>query len=350
MADVMDKCALVRSLAHTIPEHGLAELFMTTGNRPTPVLRYPNLGSLVARLSPPNHGAPPFALLRSNGGTGAGSRAGYLGPAYDPFELEVTVVTTRSVLTPDVVVDTRGIVLPPSFPLEQLDNRDTLLRRFDKTFDAAERGADLAAALDVFHEQALGILRSSRTRDALDLTQEPAAARARYGQTPFGQGCLAARRLVEAGVRFVTVGRSDNVWDTHMQNFDSLKTRLLPELDQVLSTLIGDLDQRGLLDSTIVYCAGEFGRTPRINKGAGRDHWARSMSVLIAGGGFKRGHVHGSTDAQGECPAVDPCTPDDMAATIVRQLGIDPHQELQTSTGRPVQLFREGHVLASLLE
>jgi hypothetical protein len=140
-----------------------------------------------------------------------------------------------------------------------------------------------------------------------------------------------------------------NVWDTHLQNFGALKTRLLPELDQVLSTLIDDLDQRGLLDGTIVYCAGEFGRTPRINKGAGRDHWARSMSVLLAGGGFKGGRVHGSTDAQGESPATDPCTPDDVAATIVRQLGIDPHQELQTPSGRPVQLFLEGHTLTSLL-
>src|SRR5262249_43780155 len=123
----------------------------------------------------------------------------------------------------------------------------------------------------------------------------------------------------------------------------------LPALDQPLSALIQDLDDRGLLDSTIVYCAGEFGRTPQINQAAGRDHWARSMAVVLAGGGFPRGFAHGSTDAQGMAPASEPCTPDDIAATIVHQLGIDPHQELQTASGRPVQLFREGRVLSGLL-
>jgi uncharacterized protein (DUF1501 family) len=123
----------------------------------------------------------------------------------------------------------------------------------------------------------------------------------------------------------------------------------LPNLDQTLSALIQDLDDRGMLENTIVYCAGEFGRTPRVNRNTGRDHWARSMAVVLAGGGFRRGYAHGTTDTQGMAPATDPCTPDDVAATIFSQLGIDPHQELMTSTGRPMQLFREGRVLRSLL-
>jgi uncharacterized protein (DUF1501 family) len=240
------------------------------------------------------------------------------------------------------------VTLPSGFTLNQLEDRNALVRSFDRRFEAADHKADLADGVGAFHQQALDILRSRRTRDALDLRQEAAAVRERYGHIPFGHGCLGARRLVEAGARFVSVSTGP-IWDTHSQNFGDLRTRNLPRLDQALSALIGDLDDRGLLASTIVYCAGEFGRTPKINKRAGRDHWARSMAVVLAGGGFRRGLVYGSTDAQGMAPASKPCTPDDIAATIVKQLGIDPHQELQTPSGRPVQLFREGRVLSGLL-
>jgi uncharacterized protein (DUF1501 family) len=165
--------------------------------------------------------------------------------------------------------------------------------------------------------------------------------------TPFGQGALAARRLVEAGVRFVTVTLGG--WDTHQRNFEALSKRLLPQLDQTLSALVEDLAGRGMLDRTVVYCAGEFGRTPKVNKNAGRDHWARSMSVVLAGGGFRSGYAHGTTDAQGMAPATDACTPDDLAATLFTLLGIDPHLELASPTGRPIQLFREGRVVEKLL-
>jgi uncharacterized protein (DUF1501 family) len=275
----------------------------------------------------------------------SGSVAGFLGPAYDPFELEMTIVRFNPV---EAVVDTRGITLPVGFTLDSLENRDGLMRRFDRAFEAADRKSDLVDGLDAFHRQALDIVRSSRTRDALDLAREMAHVRERYGQTLFGQGCLAARRLVEAGVRFVTVGTGEN-WDTHGENFQTLRNPLLPSLDQTLSALIQDLDDRDLLETTIVYCAGEFGRTPKINKGAGRDHWARSMSVVLAGGGCRGGCAHGSTDDQGTTPATDPCTPDDIAATLVDRLGINPHQELQTPSGRQVQLFREGRVVPGLL-
>jgi uncharacterized protein (DUF1501 family) len=201
--------------------------------------------------------------------------------------------------------------------------------------------------LDTFHKKALEILRSDKTRKAFDLGQEKQTLRQRFGMDAFGQGALAARRLVEAGVRFVTL--SFGGWDTHGKNFDALSKRLLPRLDQTLSALVEDLHERGMLDSTIVYCAGEFGRTPKINKNAGRDHWARSMAVVLAGGGFQRGYAHGSTDAQGMAPVSEPCTPDDISATIFHSLGLDPHQELTTATGRPVQLFREGHILGKLL-
>ncbi|MCI0463460.1 MAG: DUF1501 domain-containing protein [Gemmataceae bacterium] len=344
MAQVMDKCTVIRSLHHTIPAHGPATVFMTTGNRPTPALQYPALGSLTTRLLPPARGVPPYVTFTElrNGSAG---QAGYLGTAYNPFIVEGAGGRGRGPAAANLRV--RGITLPTGFTLEELENRDRLLRGFDAGFEAADRSADLVDGLDAFHRQALEILRSDRTRDAFNLGQEQDSLRQRYGQNPFGQGTLAARRLIEAGVRFVTISMGG--WDTHNQNFTALRTRLLPQLDQTLSALIQDLSDRGMLDRTIVYCAGEFGRTPRVNQRSGRDHWARSMAVVLAGGGFRRGYVHGSTDSQGMAPSTEPCTPDDVASTLFHNLGIDPHQELQTPTGRPVQLFREGRVINRVL-
>jgi uncharacterized protein (DUF1501 family) len=347
MARVMDRCTVVRSLAHTIPSHGPATIFMTTGNRPTPALHYPALGSLVTRLMPAAAGVPPYVTF-SELRNGSAGQSGYLGTAYNPFIVEGAPQQQGRANSPTAAnLRVRGITLPTGFTLEQLENRDRLLRNFDETFQNVDRNADLVGGLDAFHQQALEILRSDKTRNAFNLAQEPSAIRQRYGTTPFGQGALAARRLIEAGVRFTTI--SIGGWDTHGQNFNNLRARLLPQLDQVLSSLVQDLDDRGMLQNTIVYCAGEFGRTPRINNNAGRDHWARSMAVVLAGGGIRRGYAHGTTDVQGMQPANDPCTPDDVAATIFTQLGIDPHSELQTPTGRPVQLFREGRALPRLI-
>src|SRR5262249_9057103 len=228
----------------------------------------------------------------------------------------------------------RGISLPAGFSLQHLEDRNRLRDVFDKHFREFDRSADLINGLDAFHQQALDILRSNKTKNAFDLSQEPQSLRDRYGRNPFGQGALTARRLVEAGVRFVTISLGG--WDTHAQNFEALSKRLLPQLDQTLSALIKDLSDHGMLERTVVYCAGEFGRTPRINKGAGRDHWARSMAVVLAGGGFRKGYVHGATDAQGMAATTEPCTPDDVSATLFHCLGINPHRELITQTGRPI--------------
>ena len=349
MARVMDRTTVVRSLAHTIPSHGPATVFMTTGNRPTPAIQYPAMGSLVTRLMPAAPGVPPYVTF-SELRNGSAGQAGFLGTAYNPFIVEGTpnapAAAGRNSPTANNL-RVRGITLPTGFTLEQLENRDRLLRTFDEGFESVDRNADLVGGLDAFHQQALEILRSDKTRVAFDLTREPETLRQRYGQTPFGQCALAARRLIEAGVRFTTV--SIGGWDTHSQTFNAHRTRLLPQLDQVLSALISDLDDRGMLENTIVYCAGEFNRTPRINQNSGRDHWARSMAVVLAGGGFRRGYVHGSTDTQGMAPATEPCTPDDICSTVFTQLGIDPHTELQTSTGRPIQLFREGRAIPRLI-
>jgi len=168
-----------------------------------------------------------------------------------------------------------------------------------------------------------------------------------YGRTPLGQGALAARRLIEVGARFVTLGVGG--WDTHADNFRTLRDRLLPPLDQALTALIRDMRARGLLDETIVVCAGEFGRTPRVNGGAGRDHWPRTMAVLLAGGGITGGAVYGATDARGMAPTRDACSPDDLAATIFQRLGFGPRHEVRSTSGRPIAIFREGRVIESLV-
>lgn len=341
-AAIADKLTVIRSLAHSIAAHGPGTLYMTTGNKPTPTLQYPAYGSLCARLLPVDQGLPAYVSF-GDFRNGLARQSGYLGPAYNPFLVEGSGGGKGRAATFRV----RGINLPKDFSLADLEDREKLAQAFDASFRALDQASDLARGLDAFQRQALDILRSDKTRLALDLNREPDRLRERYGLEGFGQGVLAARRLIEAGVRFVTVSLGG--WDTHQKNFETLSKRLLPQVDAALSALIADLDERGLLQRTVVYCAGEFGRTPRINKNAGRDHWARSMAVVLAGGGFQRGMVYGSTDPLGMAPASSPCSPDDVAATLFHCLGIDPHQELLTPGARPVQLFREGQVLSKVL-
>lgn len=347
MAAVADKATFVRSLYHTIPSHGPATVFMTTGNKPTAATQYPAMGSLAAKLLKTEVGVPPYVTF-GDVRNGAAGLAGYLGTGFNPFVIEGNGGGGgKDGAAKGSGFSVRGLSLKGTFTLEDLEKRDVLLRKFDSGFAGLDKSNDLVDGLDTFHQQALEILKSDKTRKALDINIEKQPVRDLYGNTPFGQGALAARRLIESGVRFAQV--SFGGWDTHSQTFQAHKTRLAPTTDQVLSALIKDLDDRGMLDSTIVMCAGEFGRTPKVNKNAGRDHWARSMACVLAGGGFKRGYVHGSTDASGMAPATEPCTPDDVGSTIFRNLGIADGTELQTPTGRPMQLFREGKVIEKII-
>jgi hypothetical protein len=337
-AEVMGHAVLVRSLSHGITAHGPGTVYMATGHPPSPALEYPSLGSLAARVLPAAKGVPSYVLFNTARTSGFTGGAGFLGAAYNPFEVTGGLERGR--------VRLEGIALPDGFTVEQLLSREQLRRRFDTRFRALDE-ADMPASLDRFQQQALGILRSDKTRKAFDLGQEKDKLREAYGRVSFGQSVLAARRLVEAGARFVTVGLGG--WDTHANNFVTLRNRLLPVLDQALSALVKDLDERGLLKSTIVYCAGEFNRTPLINGTAGRDHWARSMAVFLAGGGLRKGHVYGSSDAQGAAPVDNPCSPADVAATIFSALGVAPDHEVRTTSGRPLPIFREGKVIEELL-
>jgi hypothetical protein len=276
-----------------------------------------------------------FAALRAGVAEIGG---GYLGPAFGAFEVEGEPVWGT--------FQAHGVSLPEGFSIGDLESREALRRRFDRGLRALE-STDALAGLDRFHRQALEVLYSDRVRAALELAREPESIRDDYGRTALGQGALAARRLIEVGARFVTLGVTG--WDTHADNFRALRDRLLPPLDKALAALIRDLRCRGLLEETIVVCAGEFGRTPRVNGSAGRDHWPRSMAVLLAGGGIPGGTVYGATDARGMAPSQDACSPDDLAATIFHRLGFGPRHEVHSSSGRPIAIFREGRCLEPLV-
>src|SRR5258708_8023244 len=272
---------------------------------------YPSLGSLASKLLPTSAGVPSFVAF-SEGRAGAGN-AGYLGSSFNPFEVEGNPEQGQ--------LKVQGIALPDGFSLQELANRDKLRAHFDSKFKDIDQ-IDLPASLDKFHQQALDILRSDKTRKAFDLKQESDKTRESYGSNPFSQSSLAARRLVEAGVRFVTIGLGG--WATHGGNFRTLSGRLLPQLEATLAGLIKDLQGRSLLDKTIVYCAGEFARTPHVNGNAGRDHWSRTMAVLLAGGGVKKGYRHVTRQSPGKTPDSDPSIPDDLGAPPYLTLGHRP--------------------------
>jgi hypothetical protein len=333
-AAILDRALLIRSLHHNVPDHVPGAQYIMTGNKPSAALEYPSIGSLAARLLRGSAGMPPYFTL----GDAASSGAGYLGPTYDPFRVAST--TSR------VPNDLDGVVLPEGMTRERLDVRRRFRDVFNADFLARHAQTDLVGALSKFQQDAYEILASNRIAKAFDVDAEPESVRKLYGEEDFSRGALIARRLIEAGARFVTVGTDG--WDTHVANFATLR-RLLPQLDQALAGLVVDLDERGMLDETLVLCGGEFGRTPEVNGNAGRDHWSRAMTFFLAGGGLKAGHVHGSTDARGHDPVDGPCSPDDLGATLLALLGFPPQHIVHTTSGRPVKLFEHGTPLPQVI-
>ena len=334
LSEQMGRVALVRSVTHTIAEHTQGQAYVMTGNRPGPTTDFPSLGALSAALLPVQRGTPRYVTLDPV----PSAAAGELGAAYHP--LEITLGGGSSGVTA-----TESIGLPDGFSSADLARRERLLTRLEERFAPFE-SAPVAERLSQFQRDALELLRSDKIRRALDLTLEPESIRERYGESRPARGALVARRLIEAGARFVTLGFGD--WDTHDNHFTRLRNGLLPQLDQSLAALIADLAERGMLDETLVYCAGEFGRTPAINENAGRDHWSKAMSVLLAGGGLRPGVV-GATDEQAAEPIDKACSPDDVSATIFHQLGFEPQAKLKTPGSRESPLFRHGAVLRDLV-
>jgi hypothetical protein len=342
-ARVTDKLAILRSLTHGDSDHGRGYHIMMTGNTPGAGdfnatknnNVHPSLGSMVARMSGGAGALPPYisvpTFLRSGGPS-------FLGAGCAPFVVEANPAA------PDFSV--RDVVLPAGITGDRAENRRNALRDLNYyQSDALDTSRD-ERALDAFYDRSYRLMTSASAREAFDLRRERANVREGYGMTSLGQCCLLARRLVEAGCRFVTI--ENGHWDTHRDNARSLRDLLVPSLDRALSTLVTDLEERGLLDSTLVVLTTEFGRTPRINNLAGRDHWPQAFSIVMAGGGLRRGIVLGATDRIGAAVTDRPITPPDLAATILRTLGIDPATIVHTPVGRPVQLASGGRPVMEL--
>jgi uncharacterized protein (DUF1501 family) len=242
----------------------------------------------------------------------------------------------------------RDLQLAMNVDATRLEDRRGLIRQLDRYQQSVELEANhRAGAINTYYEKAFGLITNPRAKEAFDITKEAPRVRDAYGRHSLGQSCLMARRLIEAGARFVTVEHGN--WDTHAQNFVSLETNLLPQMDTAISALIDDLDDRGLLDTTLVIPTGEFGRTPTINKDAGRDHWPNAMTVPFAGGGVVGGRVIGASDARAEAPATRPITPEDMAATIYKTLGVDYSEVYYDPLGRPLPILDSGRPIREIL-
>jgi hypothetical protein len=392
IARIMDRVTVVRSVTHPYPIHGVA--FATTGVpeidvpmelNPHDPRHQPFIGSLCEYLwrnaskrkhseVPDNVALPwPFSTQRTGEVARAGPYAAYLGGAYNPIWTRFQGVATRTMtktLTdrtidfqePYMGIEASGrfelansIEMPAGLTLDRLNERRSLMQQFDRARADLERTSS-GRSVDRYREMAYGLIGSAKIRDALDLGKEPLKLRESYGMTLFGQASLAARRLVEAGSRFVSVfwdefGLAGSAWDTHWDHYNRMKKELCPGFDQGLYGLISDLDARGTLNDTLVVVLSEHGRTPKISnvKGGGRDHWSQCYSVLMAGGGVARGKVVGRSDKIAGTVAERPVSPKDLLATIYHLLGLDPHTLITDRTGRPVPILPNGELIPDVL-
>ncbi len=391
LARVTDRVTVIRSMTHPYPLHGVA--YATTGVpaidvamelNPRDPRHWPYVGSVVDFLArragerqaevPANVFLPwPFSSRRVGEVPRAGPYAAFLGSAHNPLWCEFRGEATRRVVKvlneqrlefaePYMGIAPEGRFelatatdLPPDITLDRLDTRRSLAEQFDRARRDL-RETDAGRSVCRYRQMAYDLIGSAKVRAALDVGREPPALRDRYGMTVFGQACLAARRLTEAGSRFVSVfwdefGLAGSGWDTHWDHYPRMKNELLPGLDKAFSGLIADLDARGLLDETLVLLLSEHGRTPKLQnaRGGGRDHWSQCYSVLIAGAGVARGRVVGKSDKIAGSVKERPVSPKDVLATTYHLLGIDPATTLTDRTGRPVPLLADGAVLHDVL-
>jgi hypothetical protein len=336
LAGQMERYSILRSVTSPDGSHETATHYLLSGYPFTPAVSYPAYGSVVARERGYRNGLPPYAIL---GGLPFGyGGAGYMGAVYNPFNVG------GNPNNKDFSV--RDVSPPTGITLERVDRRRAMLAALDTFQRQTERAASVRT-MDSFYERAYGLITSPLAKKAFSLTEEPEKLRDEYGRHTFGQSCLLARRLVEAGVQFVTINSGG--WDTHENNFNSLSKTRLPQLDQGYATLLRDLHDRGLLDTTLVVWMGEFGRTPKVNASAGRDHWPNVMSVCMGGGGVKTGMVVGESNERGEVPKERPIRVEDVAATIYHALGIDSSKEYESPQNRPLKINYDGEVVRELI-
>ena len=336
LAKCADKYAILRGVSHTLAAHRLGAEYLMTGNRPLPALKYPTYGAVVSKeLSAPRD--IPGSVAIPKGPIGP---TGFLGLEYGPFETGASPKAGQP-------MNIRGLSLSNGLTLADIDRRNNLVKRYDTAFGSFAREDKVLSGMDEFSQKAYEMMRSSRTREAFDLTRESPSISGLFGDGGFSQSCLLATRLVESGVRLVSIQFGG--WDTHRDNFNRLKDNNLPNLDDGLAGLFQALEAKGLLETTAVFVTGEFGRTPKINQRGGRDHYPRAMFCLLAGGGMEGGQVIGASDAKGEGPLDRVISPDDVAATFYHKLGIDHTKEYHTPTGRPVMIVRHGKPIPELL-
>jgi hypothetical protein len=334
-AKVADKLAICRSMTHGEAAHERGTHNMFTGYRPSPALQYPSMGAVVSHEFGPRNNLPPYVCIPNQPNEFAGT--GYLSSSYAGFSLGADPA--------DGNFKVRDLTLPGGVDFERFDKRRRILDVVNDHFRTLEK-SDSLDALDTFYSRAYSLISSEKAREAFDMTKEPDALKDQYGRNTAGMRMLLARRLVESGVRFVTLTYGG--WDMHDNIAGGMKSQL-PALDQAFATLIRDLDQRGLLQSTLVCIGSEFGRTPKINGTAGRDHWPKVFSVVMAGGGIKGGMVYGSSNATGAEPEDDPLTVEDWATTIYDRLGIVADKELMAPGDRPIEIVDGGKVRKELL-
>ena len=336
-AKIADKLTVIRSMTHGEAAHERGVTSMFTGYKPSPALNYPSFGSVVSQQQGGRNSLPAYVCIPqkmdNNGNDTLGT--GFLPSSYGPFSLG------SDPAAPGFKVRD----LSSNVSEERFDRRRSILDTVDSHFRYIEK-SDALTAMDTFYQQAYDLISSPKAREAFAIEKESAVMREAYGHNQAGQRLLMARRMVEAGVRYVSVTYGG--WDMHT-GIGGNMAKTLPSFDQAYSTLITDLEQRGMLDSTLVMVSSEFGRTPKINKDAGRDHWPRVFSVVFAGGGFKKGLIYGQSSATGDDVDEKPVTVENLAATLYNQIGIDPEGTLEASGGRPVKIVYNGSVMHDLL-
>lgn len=334
-AKLMNAATLIRSMTHKQSAHGAAQTLMLSGHNALPTLLVPSMGSVIYKELGPKNELPPYVIVPQPRGNNA--RAGFLGPKYNPFSAGEVNVAKYSV---------RDMDLPMGVDWARMEGRQSLLSVVDSKMKQIDTTGTFET-LDSYYQAAFELMRSPRAKKAFNMAEEPDTLRDEYGRTSMGQGCLLARRLVEAGVRFVSVGKGENAWDHHGNIFPAYSNEFMPELDRAFSTLLSDLKSRGMLDSTLVLLTGEFGRTAEINVNNGRDHWPNCFSMVLAGAGVPGGQVVGSSDADGMYVKDQPVEVPDLMATIFKKLGVDFTKEYHSNVGRPIRIS-DGNPLSFL--
>lgn len=334
-AAVADRLTIINSMTHGEAAHERGTHNMFTGYRPSPALQYPSIGSVIGYEFGPRNNLPPYVCIPNQPNEFAGT--GYLSSSYAPFSLGSDPAGNG--------FKVRDLNMYNGIDDARFEKRRSALEAVNEHFRSIEK-SDKLAAMDSFYERAYSLLSSPQAREAFDLEKEEAALRDAYGRNTAGARMLMARRLVEAGVRMVNLTYGS--WDMHDNIVASTKNQM-PAFDQAYSMLITDLEQRGMLDSTLVMLSTEFGRTPKINNTAGRDHWPKVFSVVLAGGGVKRGFVYGTSDSTSSEPDLNPVTVEDLFSTVYHTMGIVSDKEIMAPGDRPIEIVDGGHVIKDLL-